>query len=64
MPTYFDAVLDVDLNPVFNGTTEETMEWLEQRIINQQTMLGLYVCDGRTLRIISVSEYMRLALNT
>lgn len=56
MKTYFDAVLDGSMRPVFNGTPFETKTWLEK---NQTGDLDLMrVCPGHTMRLISVAEYL------
>lgn len=51
---YFDAVLDKDSRPIFNGTPEETMEWLK----TNQWAHKVDVCIGRTMQIVSVPEYL------
>ena len=54
---YFDAVLDTDMQVLFNGTPEETKKWLESR---SEEMLSHITCvvDGKTLRSMSVLEYL------
>jgi hypothetical protein len=51
---YFDAVLDENRMPVFNGTPDETREFLRTNENND----GLRVCAGRTLKIMSVEDYL------
>ena len=54
---YFDAVLDRNLHPVFNGTPEATREWLHTN--HQRVDIDdLQVCVGKSLRMFSVSEYL------
>lgn len=55
---YFDAVLDENMRPLFNGTPEETKEWLEK---NEpvKTDNSVRVCIGTSLVIVTVPEYMR-----
>lgn len=53
---YFDAVLTKDCVPVFNGTPEETREWL---IANHDPEAKhLDVCVGSTLKYMTISEYL------
>jgi len=56
MTTYFDAVLDDDMKPLCNGSQEEVLAWLEERT---QFHSQLQVCIGRTMRFVSVEEYLR-----
>lgn len=53
--TYFDAVLDEKQFPVFNGTPEETKQWL----LDNRDAWNLSVCVGKTLQMVSVQEYMK-----
>lgn len=55
---YFDAVLDDNMAPLFNGTAEATREWL---LSNPDTATDrtVAVCIGKTMRTVSVSEYLR-----
>lgn len=55
--TYFDAVLTRDYIPVFNGTREETKEYLKNHTAfnfheNHQ------VCVGETLEVMPVVQYL------
>jgi hypothetical protein len=52
--TYFDAVLDKDMEVLFNGTPEHTREWLRAN----DTALTDRVYDGRTLTPMTVQEYL------
>lgn len=54
-PTYFDAVLDENMNPLFNGTSEDTKEWLEKN----ETDNSVRVCIGESMVLVTVQEYMR-----
>lgn len=53
--TYFDAVLDENMGVVFNGTPEQTQEWLKANA----WAWDLSVCDGVSLRMISARDYVR-----
>jgi hypothetical protein len=57
MSVYFDAVLDDRMMPVFNGTPEETKEWIKKNptIIAEH---DLWVCIGKTLRMMTIKAYM------
>lgn len=52
---YLDAVLDENLKPIFNGTPEETKEWLKEN----ETDNSVRVCIGTSMAIVTVPEYMR-----
>lgn len=52
---YFDAVLDENMQPLFNGTPEETKAWLE----NNETDNSVRVCIGESMVLVTVPEYMR-----
>lgn len=54
---YFDAVLYDGVNPVFNGTPEETKEWLRNNIKDPDAN-HLSVCIGQTLATVSVADYL------
>ena len=54
MGMYFDAVLDPDMRPLFNGTPEETREWLEKKSENSSLM----ICVGKTMRMLTPTEYL------
>lgn len=53
---YFDAVLDDNYSPVFNGTPEETAEWLrgsDPRFTNTYR-----VCRGVDMQMIEIPKYL------
>lgn len=52
--TYFDAVLDDNANPLFNGTAEQTAEWLVRN-----PNVSAQVCIGRTMEMKSIDDYLR-----
>lgn len=51
---YFDAVLDEHMQPVFNGTPAAVGAWLKENSWAEHHD----VCNGRTGRIMPVSEYI------
>ena len=51
---YFDAVLNNDMEPLFNGTPAEVKDWLEKN----ETDISILVCLGETMRVVSVPEYL------
>lgn len=53
--TYFDAVLDENMGVVFNGTPEQTQEWLKANA----WAWDLQVCVGTTLRMVPARDYVR-----
>lgn len=53
--TYYDAVLDENMNPLFNGTPEDTKEWLEKN----KTDNSVRVCIGESMVLVTVPEYKR-----
>lgn len=55
---YFDAVLDRETYPVFNGTPAETKEWLQK---NPQAHEDKVVCVGRTMKLVSIPDYLSTA---
>jgi len=56
MTAYFDAVLDQQMRPLCNGSPEEVLEWLDRhRNIEDE----LQVCVGRTMKLITVEEYLQ-----
>jgi hypothetical protein len=55
--TYFDAVVDIDTQPLFNGTTAETVAWLESNPSTEPR----WVVIGTTMDFLTVSEYLDLA---
>jgi hypothetical protein len=54
---YFDAVVDINTQPLFNGTTEETVAWLEANPSTEPR----WVCLGVNMQFLTVSEYLDLA---
>lgn len=52
---YFDAVLDDNFQPVFNGTPEETKAWLGAR---PEEHSDWQVCPGRSMNPVSVDKYL------
>lgn len=54
--TYFDAVLDKENRPLFNGTEEDTVKWCE----DNPSDLPRWVCIGKTMDIVTESEYIDL----
>lgn len=54
---YFDVVLHEDMRPVFNGTREETVAWLNANR-HDPDFSKLQVVDGRTLNFMSTTEYL------
>lgn len=52
---YFDAVLDADMRPLFNGTPKETREWLSGLA---EPHPSWRVCPGRTMALVTVPDYM------
>jgi hypothetical protein len=53
----FDAVLDIDSRPRFQGSTDETVEYLE----GLPTVEKLWVSIGETGDLLTASEYLDLA---
>jgi hypothetical protein len=53
MTMYFDAVLDDRMNPLYNGTTEEVLAWLET-----EKPMTVSVCIGKTMQIVTVEKYV------
>ena len=51
---YFDAVVTESMEVLFNGTPEETVEWLRENPTDEKTR----VVPGKTLRVLTVSEYL------
>lgn len=56
MTTCFDAVLDDRKKPLYNGTPEEVLMWLESQPSIQNEVM---VCIGRTMRFVTVEEYLQ-----
>jgi hypothetical protein len=60
MDMYFDAVIVPDnsfMNPIFNGTTEETVKWLKDNPSFKHREHSL-VCVGKTLECMSIYQYL------
>ena len=55
MSTYYDAVLDNNMQPVFNGTPQETREWLLQRPDEHKDW---QICPGYRMRLMTVQDYL------
>jgi hypothetical protein len=53
---YFDAVLDENMNVLFNGTPDETKKWLEENEVDDNTVR---VCIGTSMAIVTTLEYKR-----
>jgi len=54
---YYDAVLDDNMRPVFNGTQEETVKWLTD---SASRFTDTYrVCVGMTMRLMEISDYLK-----
>lgn len=51
---YFDAVLDSQMEPLFNGTPQQVKNWLKKAELDD----SMQVCVGKTLQIITVNEYL------
>jgi hypothetical protein len=55
---YFDAVLDENYTPVFNGTPGQTAVWLLE---NSPDYNDLYrVCRGKDMKMFAVAEYLEM----
>jgi len=57
---YFDAVLDDDMVPLFNGTPEETLRWLRQN--PDVHVMG--VCVGSSMVVVNTDEYIAMQNST
>jgi len=55
--TYFDAVLDENMQPLFNGTPEATKEWLRNRTESENN--NVQVSPGHQLRLMTVEDYLK-----
>lgn len=56
---YLDAVIDSDLQPVFNGTPEQTQEWLAEVVEQGLASEEWRVCIGTSLALVTIEEYQR-----
>lgn len=54
---YFDCVLDKDMKPLFNGSSEETVRWLKEN----ETADTDWVCLGKGLERVSIPDYLEQA---
>lgn len=54
---YIDKVLTKNLVPLFEGSPEETREWLK----NNKTDETDVVCDGYKSKFMTVSDYLEAA---
>lgn len=52
---YFDAVLDSEMRPFFNGTTEQVVKWCEE---HQNNTKASHVAVGKTMEVLTVAEYL------
>ena len=52
---YFDAVIDYSYNPIFNGTREETLNWIADR---EELVSDLWVALGDSTEVVPVPEYL------
>lgn len=57
---YFDAVLNEDYKPIFNGSPNEVKQWLEDNKNDEEVQKSV-VCLGRTLTYTSVDNYLNHA---
>lgn len=54
---YFDAVLDDNMQPVYNGTPEQTYKWLSG---SAEHFTNTYqVCRGKDMRLFEIADYLR-----
>lgn len=56
---YFDAVLTEDMYPVFNGTSDEVCTWLTTHTVDVERD-NVQVCDGRTMQMHTVADYLAM----
>ena len=55
---YFDAVLDEGMHPIFNGTQDETVKWLQEHPSLPVLDAATQVCVGRNMQLLTVAEYL------
>jgi len=55
MTSYFDAVVDANMNPLCNGTQEEVLAWLEDR---REFDDEVRIFIGRSMKFVTVKEYL------
>jgi len=53
---FFDAVINDAVTPLFNGTPEEVVQWLEDR----ENIRPYRVCVGASMQLVEASEYLAL----
>ncbi|AXQ61309.1 hypothetical protein SEA_LIBERTYBELL_68 [Streptomyces phage LibertyBell] len=54
---YFDAVLDGNMQPVYNGTPEQTYKWLSGSV---EHFTNTYqVCRGKDMRLFEIADYLK-----
>lgn len=53
----FDCVLDEENLMVFNGSPEDTKEWVSVNL--EETDLDHRICIGRSESLVTVREYLR-----
>lgn len=64
MSAYFDTVLDERMNPLYKGSPEEVLGWLEERRNDwresEPPIDGkVWVCISKTMQMVTVEEYLR-----
>lgn len=52
---FFDAVIDRDMQPLYNDTPEKVEEWL---LLHGEQWKNFRVVAGKTMKILSVEEYI------
>jgi hypothetical protein len=52
---FFDAVVDDDMKPLFNGTPAETLEWVQTHMVFAP---DLRVCIGKSMSLVTFGEYL------
>lgn len=57
---YFDAVMTEAMDVIFNGTPKEVNAWLKENgwLKPDSKQPPIQVCIGRTLEMVSPSEYL------
>lgn len=59
MGMFFDAVMDENCMVKFNGTPAAVAEWLIENSHDTQSQATLQVCEGRTLGMKSIDQYLK-----
>lgn len=54
-----DMVFDHNMNPAYIHTPERTRDWLKYRLDNGYSLRGYQVRIGATMKLVSLSEYLR-----